>query len=74
MSVTIQIDGNESIITKALAILSAMPGLQVQTESTNLLTSKKLPTEQLLRAINEGKSGRVIKCKNVEELMKNLNA
>ena len=74
MSITIQIDGSENIIVKAITLLKTMPGLKVQAQKANIVLNEKKPTSRLLRSINEGKSGKVTRCKSMDELIKSLDS
>jgi hypothetical protein len=74
MSVTIQIEGNENIIAKTMALLKVIPGLKVQAEKNIAKADDMLvPNKGTMKAIREAETGEGCNVyKNSSEMFKSL--
>jgi len=74
MSITIEIEGNESLVAQTMTLLKAIPGLRIQYEKNFCETTYMLiPNEETLESIREAESGE--RCniyKNSSEMFKSL--
>ena len=73
MNVTINLEGNESIINQIIALLKVIPNVKIQTQ-TETSKSEFIPNAKTLKAIEDSKTGNGCKSyKNSSEMFKSLN-
>ena len=73
MNVTIEIEGNESVISKIIALLKIIPDVKIQTQKEKTLKKELIPNAQTQKAIEDAITGNGCKSyKNSAEMFKSL--